>query len=134
MPFDPTKPIENSPLDAGEVRNQLNALKALIDASAPVGCVKAWLKSFPGVPATPSGWMECNGQVLNDAQSPLDGQTLPDLNGGAGIQRFLRGAMASGGTGGSDAMNLGGEISVDANLDSNTTNAASDPQPDLPIL
>lgn len=32
MPFDPTKPVENSPLDAAEMRNQLNALKALIDA------------------------------------------------------------------------------------------------------
>jgi hypothetical protein len=34
MPFDPTKPVENSPLDAAEMRNQLNALKALIDAQA----------------------------------------------------------------------------------------------------
>ena len=34
MPFDPTKPVENSPLDAAEMRNQFNALKALIDAQA----------------------------------------------------------------------------------------------------
>jgi hypothetical protein len=34
MAFDPTKPVELSPLDAGEIRNQLNALKALIDAQA----------------------------------------------------------------------------------------------------
>ena len=32
MAFDPTKPVEDSPLDAAEIRNQLNALKALIDA------------------------------------------------------------------------------------------------------
>jgi hypothetical protein len=31
MPFDPTKPVEDSPLDAVEMRNQFNALKALID-------------------------------------------------------------------------------------------------------
>jgi prefoldin subunit 5 len=31
MAFDPTKPVEYSPLDAAEMRNQLNALKALID-------------------------------------------------------------------------------------------------------
>ena len=31
MTFDPTKPVENSPLDAVEIRNQFNALKALID-------------------------------------------------------------------------------------------------------
>src|SRR4051812_30104961 len=131
MPFDPTEPVEHSPLDAGEVRNQLNAL---LDAAAPIGSVKAWLKNFPGVPALPVQWAECNGQVLSDASSPLNGQTLPDLNGGAGIQRFLRGATASGGTGGSDTMNLGGEISVDANLDANVTSAASAPQPDLPIV
>ena len=32
MEYDPTKPVEDSPLDAEEMRNQLNALKALIDA------------------------------------------------------------------------------------------------------
>jgi len=30
--FDPTKPVEDSPLDAAEMRNQFNALKALSDA------------------------------------------------------------------------------------------------------
>ena len=32
MPFDPTKPATNSPLSSAEMRDQLNALKALIDA------------------------------------------------------------------------------------------------------
>ena len=32
MAFDPTKPANLSPIDAQEVRDQLNALKALIDA------------------------------------------------------------------------------------------------------
>jgi len=31
MPYDPTKPVEDSPLDATEMRDQLNGLKALID-------------------------------------------------------------------------------------------------------
>ena len=31
MPFDPTKPAANSPLSSAEMRDQLNALKALID-------------------------------------------------------------------------------------------------------
>ena len=31
MSFDPTKPVEDSPLDAAEMRHQLNSLKALID-------------------------------------------------------------------------------------------------------
>ena len=40
--------------------------------------------------------------MLNDAGSAFHGQNLPDLNGASGPQRFLRGASASGGTGGSD--------------------------------
>jgi hypothetical protein len=104
MPFDPTKPVENSPLDAGEVRNQFNGLKAIIDAgNVPVGCVLAHLKSFPATPALPSSWVECNGQVLNDVASPYHGATLPNLNGaGGGPQYFLRGASASGDAGGSE--------------------------------
>ena len=44
--------------------------------------------------------MQCDGQVLNDAESPLNSQNIPNLNG---EQRFLRGASGSGGTGGNDA-------------------------------
>jgi len=32
MPFDPTLPVNNSPIVAAELRNQYNALKALYDA------------------------------------------------------------------------------------------------------
>ena len=32
MPFDPTKPANNSRLSSAEMRDQLNSLKALIDA------------------------------------------------------------------------------------------------------
>ena len=104
MPFDPTLPVNNSPIVSAELRNQFNGLKAIIDAgNVPVGCVLAYLKSFPATPALPAAWAECNGQVLNDAQSPFNGATLPNLNGASGgTQRFLRGASASGGTGGSE--------------------------------
>ena len=34
MPFDPAKPAANAPLSSAEMRDQLNALKALIDAQA----------------------------------------------------------------------------------------------------
>jgi hypothetical protein len=67
--------------------------------SIPIGGVCAWMKTLTNVPALPSEFVECDGQVLNDAGSPLDGITLPDLNN---AQRFLRGANASGGTGGAD--------------------------------
>jgi hypothetical protein len=36
MPFDPSKPAPGDDLDAVLVRNQFNALKALIDAQAAV--------------------------------------------------------------------------------------------------
>ncbi len=110
MPFDPTKPANNSPLNSAEMRNQLNALKALIDALQvqvnnvlPVGIVVGWPKSRANMPALPGTWVECNGQVLNDPASPFDGQTIDDLNGVSGPRRFLRGATMSGGTGGSDS-------------------------------
>jgi hypothetical protein len=109
MPFDPNQPQENTDLDAAQVRAQLNALKALIDAigggapaSVPIGMPMGWFKNLPGVPALSGDWVECNGQVLNDAASPLDGITIPDLNGASGPPRFLRGASASGGTGGAE--------------------------------
>lgn len=66
-----------------------------------IGTIKAFPKSFSGVPSTISAfWVECNGQVLSDAESPLNGQTIPDLNGSTGNKRFLRGSTTSGTTGG----------------------------------
>jgi hypothetical protein len=51
-------------------------------------------------PALSSNWVECNGQVLSDADSLFNGATMPDLNT---TQRFLRGAKFSGTTGGADS-------------------------------
>ena len=34
MPFDPSKPVENTPLDAAEMRNQLNGLADQIATKA----------------------------------------------------------------------------------------------------
>jgi hypothetical protein len=109
--FNPLLPANLSVIDAEELRRQFNALKALIDALAaqlvplgtlvPIGGVIPWFKDTPGVPALPSNFVECNGQVLSDAASPLDGQTMPDINTGA--QRFIRGGTNSGTTGGIDS-------------------------------
>lgn len=74
--------------------------------SSPIGTIKAFDKSTTGVPILPNGWVECNGQTLSDADSPLDGQTIPDLNGSSGLQRFLRGALTSGTVGGEDQHTL----------------------------
>lgn len=63
------------------------------DYQAPIGSIVAWHKSLSGVPSLPGNWAECNGQTISDSDSPLDGVTLPDLNG---EKRFLRGDSTSG--------------------------------------
>lgn len=76
---------------------------AIIPITSPIGAIHAWLKTYTNTPALPAGWVECNGQVLSDAGSVYNGQTIPNLNGsGATTQRFLRGSTTSGTTGGSD--------------------------------
>jgi hypothetical protein len=50
---------------------------------SPVGSIVAWHKSFTNTPALPSNWVECNGQTLSDADSPYNGQVIPNLNGAA---------------------------------------------------
>jgi hypothetical protein len=69
----------------------------------PIGAILAMAKSIAGVPLLTinNQFVECNGQVLSDAASPLNGQTMPDLNG-ATTKRFLRGGTASGATGGTE--------------------------------
>lgn len=86
--------------DADEVNENFAAVG---NAIVPVGGVVAWLGSLPGAPSLPANFAPCDGQVVSDAESPLDGTTLPDLNG---EHRFLRGADSSGATGGADAVAL----------------------------
>ncbi len=109
--FNPLLPANLSVIDAEELRNQFNGLKALMDALAaqlavvsglvPIGGIIPWFKDIPGVPALPANFVECNGQFLSDAASPLDGQLMPDINTGA--QRFIRGSLSSGTVGGIDS-------------------------------
>ena len=93
--------VNGEVIDAVDV-NDTN--DAIINSKAPIGSVIAWLKSYTNTPALPDWWVECNGQTLSDADSPYNGQVIPDLNGGT--HKMLRGANASGGTGGSDTKNL----------------------------
>jgi len=71
------------------------------DTTPPIGTVIGWLADFTGTPASlPDGWVLCDGSVLSDANSPLNGQTIPDINGD---EQFIRGVSgATGGTGGSE--------------------------------
>ena len=78
----------------------------------PVGAIIAWHKNIPGAPPLLPNFLECNGQVVDNSESPMDGQTLDDLNGDA---RFLRGAATSGteqqsNIGGNAAKYEGGEV------------------------
>ncbi|HNR31689.1 MAG TPA: hypothetical protein PKI11_12445 [Candidatus Hydrogenedentes bacterium] len=72
-------------------------LQAIINAVAnqltPIGTIVGWHKNLSGTPALPGTWVQCNGQVINDAGSPYNGQTAPSLNG---TGRFLRGSATSG--------------------------------------
>ena len=102
--FDPTKPENGSSNSSAEMRDQLNALFALIQSLVPIGAVIPWFKDTPGVPALAANFVECNGQVLADAASLLNGATMPDIN--TGMARFIRGSLNSGATGGWDSFGL----------------------------
>jgi hypothetical protein len=93
--FDKDYPANNSPASAAGMRQQLNALNAIV----PIGIVVPWFKDTPGVPPLPANYLECNGQTVADPTSPLDGIALPDLNGAG---HFVRGGNTSGLVGGSD--------------------------------
>jgi hypothetical protein len=98
--YDRNYPANNSPATALGMRTQLNGIAALV----PIGIVLPWFKDIPGVPSLGENFVECNGQVLNDPESPLDGQFMPDINTGAA--RFIRGGVNSGATGGIDSFGL----------------------------
>ncbi|TND07921.1 MAG: HepHag family protein [Bacteroidetes bacterium] len=61
--------------------------------TVPVGAIVAWHPHIPGTPRLPDGWVECNGQTLNDPASTYHNQVIPDLNSSG---RFLRGSSKSG--------------------------------------
>lgn len=86
---------------------------------APIGSVMAWLKTFTGVPSLPDNWAECDGSVINDSASPMNGQTLPDMNG---ENRVLLGHSASGTKGGSLTHSHGIGSYVAANESAHTHN------------
>jgi hypothetical protein len=87
-------------------RQALNGVPYALNIEVPVGTIMAWDKSRTGTPALPANFVECNGQTLNDAESPYNGQVVANLNGvasGQGISGitgkpgvYLRGASTSG--------------------------------------
>lgn len=90
----------------------------------PIGGVISWYKAQAGVGSLlPDGYVECNGQVLSDPQSPMTGQTIPDLNGSISAQpNFTRhGTSASNARQG----NLDGATSVPATTVTSSTSQAA---------
>lgn len=84
-------------IDANDVNDTNNEIiQTGRYGNIPIGGIIPWLKSFTNTPSLPTGWVECNGQVLDDSDSVYDGETIQDLNGN---NSFLRGNSTSGGTG-----------------------------------
>lgn len=70
-------------------------------STLPLGSIIAWHRDFSETHAVPlpPGWAECNGQVLDDPESPYHDHVIPNLNGDAGAGQggfFLRGKTRSG--------------------------------------
>ena len=91
--------ITSEKIKDGEVQENdiadgaITADKIATGAVLPIGTILPWHKSFNGTPALPVQFVECNGQTLNDLESPYHDQIITDLNGQG---RFLRGSSVSG--------------------------------------
>jgi hypothetical protein len=70
----------------------------------PIGGHLSFAKNLKSPALTlPFGYVEMNGQTLNDTASILHGIVIPDVNGNlSGIMRFVRGGTESGPMGGDD--------------------------------
>lgn len=122
----PTEKLEvNGTVKATSFEGDGSQLTGMNVISVPVGTILAWAKDIPGVPLLPDGFVECNGQTLNDTESLLNGTVIPDLNGIIGVQRFLRGSESSGNTGGSESHNHGSRGLSSGMLECATTNDAN---------
>ena len=82
----------------------------------------SWLKTFTNTPQTlPTGWVECNGQTISDADSVYNGQAIPNLNGN---NQFLVGNSTSGVTGGASSNDLAHTHSVSGTTGSHAITSA----------
>ena len=69
----------------------------------PIGGIIPFHKDADAGLEVPDAYVECKGQTINDSESPLNGQTAPDLNNG---NRFLRGNTGTGATGGAEQVTI----------------------------
>ena len=80
MPFDPAKPAPGDDLDAVLVRNQLNALKALLDAqAAQIASLQAQLNALlPATSSNSNGVGTLGIFIGNNPPQPSDVQPIAD--------------------------------------------------------
>ena len=86
---------------SAEIRHDVGFLSTL-----PLGSIIAWHRDLlaNSLLELPPGWVECNGQRLEDPESPFHGSVIPNLNlvdrddelAGHEAGAFLRGAPQSG--------------------------------------
>ena len=115
---------------AGEVALQFTAMSVSLArelvsltqtialAQTPVGAIVAWHKNAAPNLALSDHWLECNGQTVNDPTSQFHGLTLPNLNT---TNLFLRGAAATGATGGSTSHSHGYNATTDVAAGADTS-------------
>ena len=84
-------------------------IQSLEQGLIPIAGITAWHKNLTSK-SLPDRFKECDGSTVNDSGSPLDGQSVPDLNGD---NRILKGNGSSGG---------GGNFKTDGDNTSNSEN------------
>lgn len=80
---------------AGKLRETLNSFYNYFDNRlVPIGSIIAYYDNlYDTLRDLPSGFVRCDGQVLDDPDSPFDGKIIPDWNGDS---RIMKGGSASG--------------------------------------
>ena len=95
-------------VDLNDTFDELFALSVELDYSIPpIGSIIPWHQAL-GVGTVPFGWGLCNGSLIEDADSPLNGQNLRNLNGTTDTNKlFIATGTTSGSTGGVDTHSHG---------------------------
>lgn len=100
MSYDTSSVSLGRPTKKSDYDRLLNDIIYLYNDLIPIGVPIPWHKDMPGVPALPDIYLECDGSVIVDSDSPMNGETLPDLNGDLA---FVRGGTTSSNTKQDDA-------------------------------
>lgn len=75
MPFDPTKPANNSPLSSAEIRNQLTSLKTEVDGKATPADLN---NAIAGTANNVNGVLDLSGLGISDPPTQGEVQAILD--------------------------------------------------------